>query len=76
MSRLEHHSQCPRDEIRQARDDKILSLLLLLPDNHIIPMAEIGGPDEAARLWRVNRTIHELVKDRVQNSNQSTNSEF
>ena len=25
----------------------------------------IGGPDEAARLWRVNRTIHELVKDRV-----------
>ncbi|PAV16460.1 RPB5 subunit of DNA-directed RNA polymerase [Pyrrhoderma noxium] len=27
-------------------------------------MAEIGGPDEAARLWRVNRTIHELVKDR------------
>ena len=76
MSRLEHHGQCPRNEIRQARDDKILSLLLLLPDNHIIPMAEIGGPDEAARLWRVNRTIHELVKDRVQNSNQSTNSEF
>ena len=76
MSRLEHHGQFPRDEIRQARDDKILSLLLLLPDNHIIPMAEIGGPDEAARLWRVNRTIHELVKDRVQNSNQSTNSEF
>lgn len=25
----------------------------------------VGGPDEAARLWRVNRTIHELVKDRV-----------
>ncbi|THH10873.1 hypothetical protein EW145_g1016 [Phellinidium pouzarii] len=24
----------------------------------------IGGPDEAARLWRVNRTVHELVKDR------------
>jgi len=23
-----------------------------------------GGADEAARLWRVNRTIHELVKDR------------
>lgn len=25
----------------------------------------VGGPDEAARLWRVNRTVHELVKDRV-----------
>ena len=25
----------------------------------------IGGPDEAARLWRVNRTVHEMVKDRV-----------
>lgn len=25
----------------------------------------IGGPDEAAKLWRVNRTIHELVRDRV-----------
>lgn len=25
----------------------------------------IGGPDESARLWRVNRTIHELVRDRV-----------
>ncbi|KAL5526673.1 RPB5 [Sanghuangporus sanghuang] len=24
----------------------------------------IGGPDEAAKLWRVNRTIHELVRDR------------
>ncbi|KAI5122538.1 hypothetical protein M0805_005265 [Coniferiporia weirii] len=24
----------------------------------------IGGPDEAARLWHVNRTVHELVKDR------------
>jgi len=24
----------------------------------------IGGPDEAARLWRINKTIHELVKDR------------
>ncbi|KAL5525881.1 hypothetical protein ACEPAG_7219 [Sanghuangporus baumii] len=24
----------------------------------------VGGPDEAARLWRVNRTIHELVRDR------------
>ncbi|EJD06769.1 RPB5 subunit of DNA-directed RNA polymerase [Fomitiporia mediterranea MF3/22] len=24
----------------------------------------VGGPDEAARLWRVNRTIHELIKDR------------
>lgn len=28
----------------------------------------IGGPDESARLWRVNRTIHELVKDRVRPS--------
>ncbi|KLO13047.1 RPB5 subunit of DNA-directed RNA polymerase [Schizopora paradoxa] len=27
-------------------------------------MSEIGGPEEAPRLWRVNRTIHELVKDR------------
>ncbi|KAL5504033.1 RPB5 [Sanghuangporus vaninii] len=24
----------------------------------------VGGPDEATRLWRVNRTIHELVRDR------------
>ena len=28
-------------------------------------MAESGSQEEAARLWRVNRTIHELVKDRV-----------
>lgn len=28
-------------------------------------MSEIGGPEEAPRLWRVNRTVHELVKDRV-----------
>lgn len=25
----------------------------------------IGGGEEVARLWKVNRTIHELVKDRV-----------
>ena len=31
----------------------------------------IGGADEAARLWRVNRTIHELVKDRVSEQRSS-----
>jgi hypothetical protein len=25
----------------------------------------MGEVDEIARLWKVNRTIHELVKDRV-----------
>jgi hypothetical protein len=25
----------------------------------------MGDVDEAARMWKVNRTIHELVKDRV-----------
>ncbi len=25
----------------------------------------MGDVDETARLWKVNRTIHELVKDRV-----------
>ena len=30
-------------------------------------MATIGEQEETARLWKVNRTIHELVKDRVSN---------
>ena len=25
----------------------------------------MGDVDEAARMWKVNRTIHELVRDRV-----------
>jgi hypothetical protein len=25
----------------------------------------MGDVDESAKLWKVNRTIHELVKDRV-----------
>ena len=28
-------------------------------------MASLGDQEEAAKLWKVNRTIHELVKDRV-----------
>lgn len=28
-------------------------------------MASSGEQEEVARLWKVNRTIHELVKDRV-----------
>ena len=28
-------------------------------------MASPGEQEESARLWKVNRTIHELVKDRV-----------
>jgi hypothetical protein len=41
---------------------------------HIVIIREIGvakyfssmaDVDETAKLWKVNRTIHELVKDRV-----------
>lgn len=28
-------------------------------------MASAGDQEESAKLWKVNRTIHELVKDRV-----------
>ena len=28
-------------------------------------MTTVGDQEETARLWKVNRTIHELVKDRV-----------
>jgi hypothetical protein len=28
----------------------------------------MGDTDETAKLWKVNRTIHELVKDRVSSS--------
>lgn len=27
----------------------------------------MGDVDETAKLWKVNRTVHELVKDRVSN---------
>jgi len=32
----------------------------------------MGDVDESARLWKVNRTIHELVKDRVSYHHSNT----
>ena len=32
----------------------------------------MGDVDESARLWKVNRTIHELVKDRVSHDHSDT----
>lgn len=34
----------------------------------------MGDGDETAKLWKVNRTIHELVKDRVSSRKPSPNS--
>jgi hypothetical protein len=32
----------------------------------------MGDVDESAKLWKVNRTIHELVKDRVSHDHWNT----
>lgn len=32
----------------------------------------MGDVDESAKLWKVNRTIHELVKDRVSHDHWDT----
>ena len=50
----------PRDLLRSSSEDlaRLRRLRTTMADT-------IGGPEEAPRLWRVNRTIHELVKDRV-----------
>lgn len=33
----------------------------------------MADQDESAKLWKVNRTIHELVKDRVSAGDPSAN---
>ena len=33
----------------------------------------MGDTDETAKLWKVNRTIHELVKDRVSSGEPTSN---
>jgi len=35
---------------------------------HIPRLNTMADGDETAKLWKVNRTIHELVKDRVRNA--------
>jgi hypothetical protein len=34
--------------------------------NRALPLFTMSDGDDSAALWKVNRTIHELVKDRVQ----------
>ncbi len=34
--------------------------------NHAFLLLSMSDGDDSAALWKVNRTIHELVKDRVQ----------
>lgn len=34
--------------------------------NRAFPLLIMSDGDDSAALWKVNRTIHELVKDRVQ----------
>ena len=36
--------------------------------NHAFFLLSMSDGDDSAALWKVNRTIHELVKDRVQQS--------
>jgi hypothetical protein len=36
--------------------------------NHAFLLLSMSDGDDSAALWKVNRTIHELVKDRVQQS--------
>ena len=34
--------------------------------NRVLLLLSMSDGDDSAALWKVNRTIHELVKDRVQ----------